>query len=127
MGTRIAKMLDLDAIAVTATTFHAFCAKMLREYGGEVGWKTDWTILDSDDTRKMMRVCWKDSYGNPPDKDDLNGVEDARHMMFAYGRMRITVEREPKPQLRPEERRGGKERVSTVASRVATTCSKKNK
>src|SRR3546814_15598997 len=62
MGTRIAKMLDLDAIAVTATTFHAFCAKMLREYGGEVGWKTDWTILDSDDTRKMMRVCWKDRY-----------------------------------------------------------------
>src|SRR3546814_6113907 len=57
MGTRIAKMLDLDAIAVTATTFHAFCAKMLREYGGEVGWKTDWTILDSDDTdRKSTRL-----------------------------------------------------------------------
>src|SRR3546814_2565601 len=86
MGTRIAKMLDLDAIAVTATTFHAFCAKMLRQYGGEVGWKTDWTILDSDDTRKMMRVCWKDRYGNPPDKDDLNGVEDAHDMMFASGK-----------------------------------------
>src|SRR3546814_9931001 len=77
MGTRIAKMLDLDAIAVTATTFHAFCAKMLREYGGEVGWKTDWTILDSDDTRKMMPVCWKDPYGTPPEKADLNGVADA--------------------------------------------------
>lgn len=99
MGTRIAKMLDLDAIAVTATTFHAFCAKMLREYGGEVGWKTDWTILDSDDTRKMMRVCWKDRYGNPPDKDDLNGVEDAHDMMFASGKNPITVERELEPKL----------------------------
>lgn len=99
MGTRIAKMLDLDAVAVTATTFHAFCAKMLREYGGEVGWKTDWTILDSDDTRKMMRVCWRDRYGNPPDKDDLNGVVDTHDMMFSAGKNPVTVARELEPKL----------------------------
>lgn len=99
MATRIAKMLDLEAVAVTATTFHAFCAKMLREYGGEVGWKTDWTILDSDDTRKLMRVCWKDRYNKPPDKDELNAVEEAHDMMFASGRNPLTVERELDQQM----------------------------
>lgn len=85
MATRIANMLELEAVAVTATTFHAFCARMLRDYGGEVGWKTDWTILDSDDTRKMMRLCWKDRYGDPPDKDTINAIEDAYDRIYCSG------------------------------------------
>lgn len=85
MATRIAAMLEVDAIAVMATTFHAFCAKMLREYGGEVGWKTDWTILDSDDTRKMMRLCWKDRYGIPPEKEILDAVEEAHDTLYCSG------------------------------------------
>src|SRR3546814_10718199 len=76
-------MLDLDAIAVAATTFHAFCAKMLREYGGEVGWKTDWTILDSDDTRKMMRVCWKDRYGNPRSEEHTSELQSLMRISYA--------------------------------------------
>src|SRR3546814_18331008 len=42
-GTRIEKMPDLDAITVTATTSHAFCAKMFRSEkrrGGEEGVRT---------------------------------------------------------------------------------------
>lgn len=85
MATRIAQMLELDAVAITATTFHAFCAKMLRDYGGEVGWKTDWTILDSDDTRKMMRLCWKDRYGDIPDKDTLDAIEQAHDKLYCGG------------------------------------------
>src|SRR3546814_20748717 len=42
----------------------------------------------------MRRVCGKDRYGNPPDKYDRNGVEDAHDMMFASGKNPITVERE---------------------------------
>src|SRR3546814_4797632 len=62
---------------------------------------SDWSsdVCSSDLTRKMMRVCWKDRYGNPPDKDDLNGVEDAHDMMFASGKNPITVERELEPKL----------------------------
>lgn len=85
MANRIAHMLDLEAVAVMATTFHAFCAKMLREYGGEIGWSTDWTILDSDDTRKMMRLCWKDRYGDAPDKDEIKQIEDAHDRIYSSG------------------------------------------
>ncbi|QAY80200.1 ATP-dependent helicase [Sphingosinicella sp. BN140058] len=85
MGTRLKRMLDLDAVAVTATTFHAFCARMLRDYGGEIGWQTDWTILDSDEMRKMMRNCWKDRFSSPPTKDELNDVEQAHDVMFCAG------------------------------------------
>lgn len=99
MATRIARMLDVEAVAVMATTFHAFCARMLRDYGGEVGWKTDWTILDSDDTRKMMRLCWKERYGSPPDKDTLDGIEEAHDRMFCSGEDPATVEQTIEPSL----------------------------
>ncbi len=82
MATRIAQMLELDAVSVTATTFHAFCAKMLRDYGGELGWSTDWTILDSDDTRKMMRIGWKERFGSPPDRETLDDIQDAHDKIY---------------------------------------------
>jgi DNA helicase-2/ATP-dependent DNA helicase PcrA len=74
MKDRIAGLLDLEAVAVQATTFHAFCARMVRDYGGEVGWKTDWSILDVDDTKKMMRHIYKEHFGAPPEADFIKGA-----------------------------------------------------
>lgn len=77
MKQRISALLELDAVSVHATTFHAFCARMLRDYGGEAGWPTDWTILDEDDTKKMMRQAYKNHFGGPPEAQFINQVMQA--------------------------------------------------
>jgi len=77
MKDRIAALLELDAVSVQATTFHAFCARMVRDYGGEIGWKTDWTILAEDDIKKMMRNVYKAEFGAPPEADFIKGVLNA--------------------------------------------------
>ncbi len=87
MKQRIAALLELDAVAVHATTFHAFCARMLRDYGGEAGWKTDWTILDEDDVKKMMRLCYKERFGAPPEADFIKSALNAHDDRFASGVM----------------------------------------
>lgn len=83
MKQRIAGLLDLDSVAVVASTFHAFCAKILRDYGGELGWKTDWTIMDEDDVKKLMRLCWKDRFGAPPEAEIVKQVIGAHDDRFA--------------------------------------------
>lgn len=82
MAARIALMLDVDAVSIMATTFHSFCAKMLREYGGLAGRKTDWTILDGDDSRKMMRQCWKARHGEAPSRHMLDAIERTYEEIF---------------------------------------------
>lgn len=81
MRERIAHALELDAVAVTATTFHAFCNKLLRDYGGEAGWKTDWTILQPENVRRMFRICWRDRHNSPPDNDIVDAIEQAYDTM----------------------------------------------
>lgn len=74
MKQRIAALLDLDSVAVVASTFHAFCARVLRDYGGELGWKTDWTIMDDDDVTKLMRLCYKERFNAPPEADTVKAA-----------------------------------------------------
>ena len=76
MAKRIARLVESDT-SVQASTFHAFCARILREFGGELGMTTDWTIIDSDDTRRLLRKCYKTIFSTPPEKDVLDDLDDA--------------------------------------------------
>lgn len=42
---------------VTATTFHSFCARFLREYARFVGYSNDFTILSESDAKVIMTSC----------------------------------------------------------------------
>lgn len=83
MKQRIAALLDLDSVAVFASTFHAFCARILRDYGGELGWKTDFTIMDEDDVKKTMRLAWKERFGAPPEAEIVKQLLGAHDDRFA--------------------------------------------
>jgi DNA helicase-2/ATP-dependent DNA helicase PcrA len=53
MAERVA--LLLPGTRVWISTFHRFCARLLRTRAGAVGLKSNFTILDSDDQRRIVR------------------------------------------------------------------------
>ena len=44
---------------VMAGTFHSFCARILRQDGGRLGYSSHFTIYDTDDSRRLMKECEK--------------------------------------------------------------------
>lgn len=58
MAERVARLLP--GTRVWISTFHRFCARLLRSRAGAVGLKSNFTILDTDDQRRMIRSVVKD-------------------------------------------------------------------
>ncbi len=54
MKERVASLIGKDA-PVNIHTFHAFCAKILRKRGGLVGVDRNFTILDSEDRKALLK------------------------------------------------------------------------
>jgi DNA helicase-2/ATP-dependent DNA helicase PcrA len=53
MAERVARLLP--GTRVWISTFHRFCARLLRRRAGAVGLKSNFTILDEDDQRRILR------------------------------------------------------------------------
>lgn len=69
---------DLPPIAnITACTFHAFAARMLREFGGEISMTTDWTIMDGDESRRLLKKCWIAATGQKPEDNTVDELDNA--------------------------------------------------
>lgn len=86
-----------------AGTFHTFCAKLLREYGQNVGVMPNYVIFDSDDSEAAMKKVLKELDIDPKEskpgmflsviskmKNDLVGVAEAETAAGDYFR-RIVV------------------------------------
>lgn len=56
---RLETMLGDDGRQVVAGTFHAFCARVLRQDGAALGYSSHFTIYDTDDSRRLMKDCMK--------------------------------------------------------------------
>ena len=56
---RLTKMLGEDGGEVMASTFHSFCARILRREGEQLGYTSHFTIYDTDDSRRLMKECMK--------------------------------------------------------------------
>lgn len=72
---RLKKLLDDDLYGLTVGTFHAVCARMLRDNASLFGVSQDYVIMDSDDQKRMVRRLLKARYGKM-DKDELKAVSD---------------------------------------------------
>ena len=40
---------------ITVSTYHSFCARLLRKYADYIGWKQNFSIYDSEDTLKVLK------------------------------------------------------------------------
>lgn len=57
---RLKRMLGEEGDEVAASTFHSFCARLLRREGEYLGYSRHFTIYDTDDSRRLMKLCMKE-------------------------------------------------------------------
>ena len=62
MRERVEALIGDDAKKCTISTFHSFGVKLLRMYGKELGYESNFTIYDSDDQRRVVKAILKE-YG----------------------------------------------------------------
>ncbi len=56
---RLIRQLGPEGEEVMASTFHSFCARILRREGERLGYSSHFTIYDTDDSRRLMKDCLK--------------------------------------------------------------------
>ncbi len=57
---RLVRMLGEEGDEVAASTFHSFCARIMRREGEHLGYSRHFTIYDTDDSRRLMKTCMKE-------------------------------------------------------------------
>jgi DNA helicase-2/ATP-dependent DNA helicase PcrA len=60
MKERIEALLGLDISRMWVSTFHSFCARFLRMEATHIDYPTNFTILDHDDSKSIVKRCLKD-------------------------------------------------------------------
>ncbi|MBQ8495915.1 MAG: UvrD-helicase domain-containing protein [Clostridia bacterium] len=59
MKSRLEKVLGEGAKELWCGTFHSMCLRILRKYADVVDYKSNFTIYDSDDSKKLIGECMK--------------------------------------------------------------------
>ena len=60
MRERVNQLVDFGADSVWVSTFHSLCVRSLRRFIENLGYTTDFSIYDSDDTKTLMKQIFKD-------------------------------------------------------------------
>ncbi len=57
MKERISKLLGQDIFSLNVSTFHSFCNRLLRREAEYVGYPSNFTIFDEDDSKALIKNC----------------------------------------------------------------------
>ncbi|MEG1639135.1 MAG: UvrD-helicase domain-containing protein, partial [Erysipelotrichaceae bacterium] len=60
MKERVKSLLGDDSARIQISTIHSFCVRLLREDIHELGYPHNFTILDSDDQKSILRDAYKE-------------------------------------------------------------------
>jgi len=62
MKERLARELGDESLAseIWAGTFHSTCVRILRRFGEQIGYARDFSIYDTDDTKRLIALCQKE-------------------------------------------------------------------
>ena len=103
MRTRIDTIVGEYSESVWVATFHSTCVRILRRYIDKIGYDTNFTIYDTDDTKTVMKdICKRLSIDTKqyPEKALLSGISKAKDELlgprellsedpFDYGRKQL--------------------------------------
>ncbi|MBD3403651.1 AAA family ATPase [candidate division GN15 bacterium] len=84
MKERVAELVGGSVVDMNVSTFHSFCARLLRREASAIGYETNFTILDADDSLSLIKTCLKDlgySDGQFPPKGQLRKISDAKNRL----------------------------------------------
>ncbi|MBQ4337955.1 MAG: UvrD-helicase domain-containing protein [Clostridia bacterium] len=56
---RLVRMLGEQANDIWASTFHSCCVRILRRFGDRLGYSSNFTIYDTDDSKRVIKDCTK--------------------------------------------------------------------
>lgn len=103
MRTRIDSMVSEYSESIWVATFHSTCVRILRRYIDKIGYDTNFTIYDTDDTKTVMKdICKRLSIDTKqyPERALLAGISKAKDELlgprellsedpFDYGRKQL--------------------------------------
>ncbi len=83
---RLVNMLGSQGEDIWASTFHSFCSRVLRRDGDKIGFSSNFTIYDTDDSKRMMKECMRQleiSDKMLPVKTVLNEISHAKDSLIS--------------------------------------------
>ena len=86
MRERVNGLVEEGADSVWVSTFHSMCVRILRRFIENIGYETDFSIYDSDDSRTLMKQILKDRDVNPKqyrERDVLGIISAAKNEMVS--------------------------------------------
>ncbi len=91
MRARLAETLGEElAVQVNASTFHSACVRILRRSIHLLGYENNFAIYDSDDAKRLMKICIADSDVSEkqfPPRSVLNEISRAKDAMISPEQM----------------------------------------
>ncbi len=86
MTERIASLLGSGISDLNVATFHSFCARLLRREAEHIGYTSDFTIYDADDSRTLVKNCLKQlgfSDTQFPHRAQLRKISDFKNQLIS--------------------------------------------
>ena len=95
MRGRVERLLDTAALRLWVSTFHAFCARLLRREGPRIGLSRDFVIYDGVDQLNVVRRAMKELNVDPkmtPPKALLSRISQAKNRLESAADLRRASE-----------------------------------
>ncbi len=86
MRERVDKMVGFGSESIWVATFHSTCVRILRRYIDRIGYDTNFTIYDTDDSKTVMKeVCKRLNYDPKQVKEKalLNAISAAKNELIS--------------------------------------------
>jgi len=85
MKERVAELVGGSVVDMNVSTFHSFCARLLRREAESLGFTNSFTIMDADDSLSLVKRCIKElgiSDGQFPPKSQQRKISDAKNQLI---------------------------------------------
>ena len=103
MRDRVNSLVEYGADSVWVSTFHSLCVRILRRFIENIGYTTDFSIYDSDDTKTLMKQIFKDLVVNTKvlkERGVLGVISSAKNEMISPEEFMLSAKAEGDSRLK---------------------------